>query len=191
MPELDSIIAELTSGDDERAETAIRTAAAQGAGSIPLLRQLLANPSPDARWWTIWALAGIQDPQVFPLLMQGLQDEAIPVRECAALALRQHPDPQAIPDLIAALSVEDQILAHLAMAALVAIGEPAVLPLIDVLENGPHRAQLEALQALARIGDKRSIPALYAVLDKDSALMEYWASEGLEKMGVGMSFFKP
>jgi HEAT repeat protein len=191
MPELDQIIAELTSGDDERAQAAIQPVAGQGADSIPLLRQLLANPSPDVRWWAIWALAGIQDPQVFPLLMHGMHDEALTVRECAALALRQHPDPQAIPDLIAALAGEDQILAHLAMAALVAIGEPAVPALIDVLENGPHGAQLEALQALARIGDKRSIPALYAVLDKDSALMEYWATEGLEKMGVGMSFFKP
>jgi hypothetical protein len=44
---------------------------------------------------------------------------------------------------------------------------------------------------LAQIGDPRSIPALFTALDEDSALMEYWASEGLEKMGVGIVFFEP
>jgi hypothetical protein len=29
------------------------------------------------------------------------------------------------------------------------------------------------------------------LLDSDSAVLEHWASEGLEKMGVGMSFFSP
>ena len=28
-------------------------------------------------------------------------------------------------------------------------------------------------------------------LDDSSALIEYWAGEGLEKMGVGMVFYKP
>jgi len=44
---------------------------------------------------------------------------------------------------------------------------------------------------LALIGDPQTIPALFAALQEDSALMEYWANEGLERMGVGMAFFKP
>ena len=41
------------------------------------------------------------------------------------------------------------------------------------------------------IGDTRAIPELYKMLDSDSALLEYWASDGLERMGVGMVFFAP
>ena len=44
---------------------------------------------------------------------------------------------------------------------------------------------------LAKIGDERAIPVLFEALDDSSALIEYWASEGLEKMGVGMVFYKP
>jgi len=50
---------------------------------------------------------------------------------------------------------------------------------------------VEAVRALAKIGDQRAIPALFEALDDNSALIEYWASEGLEKMGVGMVFYKP
>ena len=41
------------------------------------------------------------------------------------------------------------------------------------------------------IGDEASITVLFQMLDGDSRLMEYWASLGLEKMGVGMTFFSP
>jgi HEAT repeat protein len=50
---------------------------------------------------------------------------------------------------------------------------------------------MEAMRALALIGDQRSIPLLFEALDSDSMLMEYWANEGLERMGVGMIFYKP
>jgi HEAT repeat protein len=58
------------------------------------------------------------------------------------------------------------------------------------MESGSHIARLEAARALASIGDTRAIPALFDALD-DSALLEYWANEGLERMGVGMCFFSP
>jgi len=32
---------------------------------------------------------------------------------------------------------------------------------------------------------------LMKALEEDSALMEFWAQEGLERLGVGMLFFKP
>jgi NADPH-dependent ferric siderophore reductase len=47
------------------------------------------------------------------------------------------------------------------------------------------------MRVLALVGDKSSIPALFEALDSDSMLIEYWANEGLERMGVGMVFFKP
>jgi hypothetical protein len=196
MERLQSLSAEITCGDERRAEIAVRQLAALGAEALPLLIQLLASPDADTRWWATWALAEIRLPQVPPLLVTALQDREISVRQAAALALRQQPSPQAIPYLIDLLNVagqepNDPTLAHLAAAALIAVGEPAVLPLIQVLENGPQPARIHAARALAMIGDKRAIPALFACLDSGSAILEYWAAEGLERMGVGMTFLKP
>ena len=64
------------------------------------------------------------------------------------------------------------------------------------MQNGPQAsglgtqsARLEPAPALALIGDPSAIPALFAALDEGSALLEHWASQGLERMGVGMKFF--
>jgi hypothetical protein len=32
---------------------------------------------------------------------------------------------------------------------------------------------------------------MFAALNEDSALIEYWANEGLDRMGVGMKLFAP
>jgi len=84
------------------------------------------------------------------------------------------------------------LLAHLAADALIAIGAAAVPNLLQTLKSDHSQAaRLEAVRALARIGDQRSIPALFETLDKESALIEYWADEGLQRMGVGIILFKP
>jgi HEAT repeat protein len=113
------------------------------------------------------------------------------VRQCAALGLRLHPTLQAIAGLLNCLSDEDHLVVELSGDALAEIGEQAVLALITVVEDGNPKARLEAVRSLARIGDMRAIPVLFGVLDEGSALMEYWAAEGLERMGVGMVFYKP
>ena len=186
-----SLLEELTSGVDERAEAAVRALARFGPEILPALQELLHRPDPDLRWWATRALAEIDDPQVVSLLLGSLQDPDALVRQCAALALRQQPFLQAIPDLVQALGDADRFLAHLAADALITTGEAAVPALLEILSNGPQVARLEAVRALAGIGDPRAIPALFNALDEDSALMEYWAGEGLERMGVGMTFFMP
>jgi HEAT repeat protein len=191
MPDLQSILGSLTSGDDQRAEAAIKEIAALGSDAVPLLRRLLSSSEPDSRWWAVRALAEIPSPETPSLLLEALNDPDISVSQCAALALRRQPIPQAIPDLIATLDHPDRLLAHLAADALIAQGEAAVPDLLDALENGPPPVRLEAVRALALIEDQRAIPALFKILDEDSALLEYWAETGLDRMGVGMIFFKP
>ena len=39
--------------------------------------------------------------------------------------------------------------------------------------------------------DTRAIPALFKALEDESAIAQYWADEGLERMGVGQVYFKP
>jgi HEAT repeat protein len=199
---LEFLLFELTSGDDRRAEAAVQKLSTLGEEAVQGLKALLASPQADVRWWATWALAEIRHPQVPPLLKEALHDPEVSVRQAAALALRMQPNPEALIDLIAILTGSlhsgdaDPTLAHLAAAALIALGEPSVPDLIRLLESGPQPVRPVAARCLAAIGDRRAIPALFAALENNtgqeaSAVLEYWASEGLEKMGVGMSFLKP
>jgi HEAT repeat protein len=95
-----------------------------------------------------------------------------------------------VAGLVAALDDPDPLARRLAGQALATIGGEAVPRLLEVMAGGKHNARLEAVRALARIGDTRAVPALFEALE-GSALLEYWANEGLERMGVGMSFFIP
>lgn len=181
----------LTCGDDDLAEKAVAEIALHGSQAIPFLKEMLSSQENETRWWATRALAEINDPQVLPLLLEKLTDPDDSVCQCAALALRQHPVPEAVHQLIGLLGSHDRLLAHLASDALAAIGKPSVPALIDTINNSPHAARLEAFRALARIGDPETIPVLFSAYEQNSALMEFWADEGLERMGVGMLFFKP
>jgi serine/threonine-protein kinase len=185
------ILDELCCGEDERAEAALSHLAAWGPEVVEPLRERLSNPEAEVRWWAVRGLAEIDDERITALLVSSLSDPDKSVRWCAGLALRTHPSDKAAPALLNLLSDEDALTRRLAGDALVAIGGPAVSQLIDAMQHGEHLASLEAVRALAKIGDQRAIPALFEALDNSSALIEYWASEGLEKMGVGMVFYKP
>lgn len=191
MEAFTDLLDELNCGDDARAEAALSHLAVWGPEVIEPLRERLSSPEAEVRWWAVRALAEVSDARVPGLLISALTDPDESVRWCAGLALRMHPSPEAIPALLALLSGGDALTRRLAGDALIAIGSPVVPHLIGVMQNGEHVARLEAVRALARIGDQRAIPTLFEALDDSSALIEYWASEGLEKMGVGMVFYKP
>jgi HEAT repeat protein len=191
MAEMPSLISELTSGDDQRAESAALKLSTLGEKALPALLLLLDDPDADTRWWAVRVLAELNSAQVPTLLRTVLGDTDVRVRQCAALALRQQPSPEAVQDLIAVLYDDDRLLAHLAADALIAIGEQAVPALLEVFEDSSQAARLEAVRALAAIADPTAIPTLYKALDEDSALMTHWAEAGLERMGVGMVFFYP
>lgn len=189
--ELKVLVTELTSGDDVRAEAAAVRLPEFAEAALAVLRSLLTDPNPDTRWWAVRALIEFSGCQTNPLIISALGDSDQAVRQCAILALQQCPDESAEGALISMMFDEDSLTARLAANALIAIGPPAVPALVSLLKDGPSRQRLEAVRALAIIGDQRSIPALFNVLEEDSALMEYWANIGLERMGIGMMFFKP
>jgi HEAT repeat protein len=179
------------SSNDELAEVTTLALAAAGPAALPGLRARLASADPNERWWALRALAEIADPQVPPLLTAALHDPEATVRQCAALALCQQPSAAALPALASTLSSEDRLLARLAAAALAAAGPTATRVLVDILQNGPQPARLEAARALATLRDPAAIPVLFAALEDESALIAHWAEQGLENLGVGMAFFKP
>lgn len=155
------------------------------------LALLLSHPQPDRRWWAVRCFSELPGETALQYLLEALDDPEASVRQCALLALRFRPDPLAVPDLVEFLQDPDPLAAQLAVHALVAAGPPAVEPLLAALPQLPPSARLLAVRALAELRDPRAIPALFAALDSDSMLVEYWANEGLERLGVGMAFFAP
>lgn len=191
MEELSGLLSQLSCGDDEQAELALSHMADWGSEAVEALEERLFHPQAEVRWWAVRALAEVRDERVSGLLIQALSDPDQGVRWCAGLALRTHPTLQASVNLVAMLADDDALTRRLAGDALVAIGGPVVPQLLELMQQGNPWARLEAVRALAKIGDERATQALFEAQDDSSALIEYWASEGLEKMGVGMVFFRP
>ena len=190
MPVLDELLADLTSGDETRAENAVPGLVELGAEAFPALRDLLESADADQRWWALRTLA--QSPQAqTEWLLPFLNDSAAEVRQAAALGLCSHPDETAISPLVQALSDADSMVSELARNALVMIGKPAVPPLLEALKDAPQRARINVLRALAEIGDHSDIPAIMAALENDSVMMQHWAEEGLERLGLNMVYLKP
>jgi HEAT repeat protein len=187
---LDDLLAELTCGVEARAEAAVPLLAALGETIVPSLRGLLDSTDADIRWWATRTLASLPSPDL-SLLLSSLSDSALEVRQCAALGLCSHPSEAALPLLVRGLSDADGILADLSARALVAVGKPAVESLLEVLKDAPQSARIHAMQALSEIADPRSIRPMIESMSENSAMIQYWAEAGLERMGVNMVYMKP
>ena len=184
------LLAELTSGDDTRAEKSIPAIVDLGMAAIPSLLELTRAKEVDSRWWAVRALAAsphTRTENLIPLL----SDSASEVRAAAALALCNHPDESAIPALINTLSDEDSLTAGLAGNALVKIGSPSVPSLLTVMSEAPTGIRIIVLRALSEIRDHRAIPVMMKSLSEESAVLQYWAQEGLQRLGLDMVYGKP
>lgn len=190
MHVLDELLADLTSGDETRAENAVPKLVECGEDAFPALRDVLKAEDADLRWWALRTLA--QSPHSrTEWLLPFLDDPAPEVRQAAALGLCAHPDETAVKPLIRALSDADTLVSDLARHGLVEIGKPAVPSLLEFPAHAPQRARINALRALAEIGDYAAIPTLMAALEEDSAMLQHWAEEGLERLGLNMLYLKP
>ncbi len=186
------LLAELTSGDDERAERSISALVESGSDAIPLLLNLTHSENADDRWWAVRTLAASPHTRTSHLIPL-LSDSSAEVRAAAALALCEHPGEEAIEALTLTLSDDDSLTAGLAGNALVRVGSPAVPSLIEVLKVAPTSVRILALRALSEIRDHRAIPAMMNCLNNEgeSAMVQYWAQQGLERLGLDMVYIKP
>ena len=190
MSILDELLADLTSGDETRAEGAVPGLVEQDATAFPVLCDLLKSDDADHRWWAIRTLAQSSQARA-EWLLPLLNDSAPEVRQAAALGLCSHPDETATRPLIRALSDADSMVSGLACNALIAIGKPAVASLMEISKDAPQTARINATRALAEIADHRAIPALMSALEDDSVMIQHWAEEGLERLGLDMVYLKP
>lgn len=190
MPLLEDLLTALTGGDDDRAEAAVLPLTQLGQAALPALERLTRAEDPDHRWWALRCLAQFPDPPSQPFI-EALSDPQVEIRQCAALGLSHHPTPAALTALSAALQDPDSMVVTLAANGLAALGADAVPALTEALSGRSSVARLEAVRALGVIGDPRAIPALMQAIQQDSALMAYWAAQGLDKLGLGMVYLKP
>jgi HEAT repeat protein len=187
---LQELLGDLTSGNESRAENAVPALIKLGEEALPALRDLTASSEADHRWWALRVLA--QSPQAqAEWLVPFLNDPAREVRQCAALGLAIKPGESAVPPLVQALSDDDSMVSSLAVNALVKTGSPAVPALIEVVRSAPQSARIHALRALAEIRDHRAIPVMMKVMEEDSVLLQHWAKEGLDRLGLDMVYIKP
>ena len=190
MTALESLLDDLSSGDEARAEAAIPQLIEMDVAAIPALLDLANSSNVDTRWWALRALASTPHSRT-EWLLPFLKDPAPEVRQCAALGLAIKPDESAAESLVHALSDEDSMLGSLAANALVKIGSAAVPSLIEAVKIGGQSQRIHALRALAEIRDHRAIPIMMQVMQEDSALLQHWAQEGLERLGLDMVYIKP
>ena len=198
MTALPDLLADLTSGNDIRAENAIPAIAELGPAALPALVELTHHPSADFRWWAVFALAALPEARTADLLPL-LEDPAPEVRAAAALAICGHAHESAVPRLITLLGDEDALVSGLAGNALVKIGGPSVAALLEILtlraapgrDEAPTRVRILALRALAEIRDPRAIPVMMSSMSEASAVLQYWAQAGLERLGLDMVYIKP
>jgi HEAT repeat protein len=204
VPSLPELLRDLTSGNETRAEQSVPALIELGEDAIPALLDLTHSSDADHRWWSLRVLA--QSPHAHAeWLVPFLDDPSREVRQCAALGLAIKPGESAVEALVRALSDEDSMVSSLAVNALVKIGGAAVPSLIEVVKRRPdsssvaHRAEgtapqsarIHALRALAEIRDHRAIPVMMKVMEEDSVLLQHWAKEGLDRLGLDMVYIKP
>jgi HEAT repeat protein len=189
---LQELLNDLTSGDESRAEQAVKSLVDLGEQAIPSLLDLTHSSNVDARWWALRTLAQSPHARTGWLIPFLLNDPAPEVRQCAALGLAIQPDESAIQPLVKALSDADSMTSHLAMNALIRVGKEAVPALIEcVKEKVSQSARILALRALSEIRDHRAIPIMMQVMSEDSVLLQHWAQTGLERLGLDMVYIKP
>jgi HEAT repeat protein len=181
---------DLVSGDETRAEAAIPELIEMDDAAIPALLEVTKSSDVDSRWWALRALASAPHARS-ELLIPFLNDPAPEIRQCAALGLAIKADASATEPLVRALSDEDSMTGSLAANALTKIGNAAVPSLIEAVKNGAQSQRIHALRALAEIKDHRAIPIMMQVMQEESALLQHWAQEGLERLGLDMVYIKP
>lgn len=191
MNDLESLLGDLLSGDEIRAEGAVAGLIALDELARPVLLDASRSATNDGRWWIVRALAEMPSIRTVDLV-PFLEDPAPEVRQAAALGLGAHPSEAAIPSLVRTLRDPDSMTAALAANALGKVGPASTPALLEVLTgDAPQTVRVLVMRTLAELKDHRAIRVMLKALDEDSALVQHWAREGLERLGLDMVFMKP
>ncbi|WP_241481305.1 HEAT repeat domain-containing protein [Methanoculleus sediminis] len=205
-PAAEACIRALDSTDGEVEETLRNVLGALGEPAVPALIQSLTSgqsrirsrvaiilarmnwePWSDAEraWYLIareeWMeLARMGSSAVEPLI-RTLNGDDDRIRCEAAATLGEIGEPAGVGPLVDALA--DEAVAPVAADALVAIGEPAVAPVLEILENGGGAARENAVEVLGRLGTPEAVPAIVELVRTGEDRLHRKAVDAL--IGIG------
>ncbi len=179
----------IAAGDDDLAEELAQQLPAGNEHHLAALTAWLTDPDPNWRWWGVRALAvaawrGAQANARLELLRQRLHDTEPSVRCAAALAIAELKLTAAAADLIEMLNDPNGWVRAAAAAALALLGEGVVPALAAVLAAGPPGARARAAHALSKIRTLETAQVFYHYLDDDNQLVQTYAFDTLEQMGL-------
>ena len=126
----------------------------------------LQDPDYKVRREAVKGLRQTRNPDAYPYLVAALKDTTIAVIYHAIRGLEELGDPRSIPELLKMLGRKSSCdVCDEVGAALVAFGEVAVPALIETLKSPSARARAVVATCLQRIGDRRAIEPLIALLN--------------------------
>ena len=107
----------------------------------------------------------------FNEMLQAIEDADSAVKLADAVKLlAESENLESIPHLIRSLGYNNPGAAVAAVDGLITLGEPSVLPLLELLDGYNYSARAWALRALSGIGDPRSLSLLLDTAQNDFAL---------------------
>lgn len=172
-----------------------KLASMEDVSALDPLLTALGDADPTVRTLAVTALGKLKDERAANPLVKALHDRAAKVREAAAEALREIGDRRAMEPLVAALKDDDSSVRWRAASALESLGwspanetqkalqlvalgkldkaselgQAAIDPLITTLKTSVYYKRMQAVEALAWIGDPRVLkPLIEALKDEDT-----------------------
>jgi HEAT repeat protein len=106
-------------------------------------------------------------------------DEDPLARKHAIYLLGMYRNTDCIPTLIHGIRDEEKVVRAQAMQALVAIGEPALKDLINLLKDPDWKVRYRAAEALGKIGDEKAAGPLIRILSDNKDHIRYIAAKSL------------
>jgi phycocyanobilin lyase beta subunit len=107
----------------------------------------------------------------FNKMLQAIEDADSAMKLADAVKLlAESENLESIPHLIRSLGYNNPGAAVAAVDGLIVLGEPSVLPLLELLDGYNYSARAWALRALSGIGDPRSLSLLLDTAQNDFAL---------------------
>ena len=170
-------------------DSVVRKVAAQALAKLGDLRAteplilLLKSDSASDRADAADALGDLNDSGAVEPLIIALNDNLDFVRESAAAALGKLKDARAVEPLIRAIvNYSDALLQDEAGKALIAIGEPSTVPLINALNDEEKWVRFYAAYCLGYSNDMRAIEPLRNALSDEDADVREMASDSVFRL---------
>ena len=152
------------------------------SGAVEPLLQTLKNTDSHLRVASAEAVGTLKDPQAIDPLLTALQDENRAVRRAVTLALGKLRDVRTVSSLVKALQDPDWEVQNNAARALEAIGEPAIDPLFQTLNDESKYLRRAAVRILGKIGDIRAEEPLTKLLQNEDRELQIAVKEALAKI---------